>query len=109
MAIRVSTRRSGRSLWTSWSWGPTAVTSGDGPSRPTARLGGGAARAKGFAFEPLSEFVADMLGCRVGIQRYDGGQSLGVSELFRLNWGGWRLVRRHADWLQPKGAAVVVR
>lgn len=46
-----------------------------------------------------------MLGCRVGIQRHDDGQSLRVTELFRRDEGGWRLVHRHAEWLQPKGEA----
>ncbi len=64
---------------------------------------------KGFAFETLGEFVADTLGCRVGIQRYDNGQALRVTELFRRDESRWRLVHRHADWLQPKGAAAVMR
>lgn len=58
---------------------------------------------------PSASSSADTLGCRVGIQRYEEGQALRVTELFRRDESGWRLVHRHADWVQPKGAAAVMR
>lgn len=64
--------------------------------------------SSGYRFEVLAEYVSDEIGCRVGLQHYDNGRTLRVTEVFRRE-GGWRLVHRHADWLQPRGDQTLMR
>ena len=50
----------------------------------------------GYEFEILAKYVAEHMGCRVGLQHYAAGRTLRGTEVFERR-PEWRLVHRHAD------------